>query len=91
VLDFGGGAAMDLFGTVVESGGVSPQVLLITGTGREDTATDKWVYQYQGYLLPAWAEGVGQVPAIAGTVVRTIPHGGGKAGLVASFVALKQQ
>lgn len=43
VLDFGGDAAMDLFGTIVPGGGVTPQVLLITGTGREGTATAKWV------------------------------------------------
>src|SRR2546421_2635398 len=58
VLDFGGGAAMDLFGTIIDGGGVNPQVLLITGTGREDTSTAKWVYQYQGYVVPDWAEGV---------------------------------
>jgi hypothetical protein len=90
VLDFGGGAAMDLFGTIVDGGGVAPQVLLITGTGREGTSTAKWVYQYQGYVVPDWAEGVNQVAAIVGTVIRTIPHGTGKAGVVASFVAVKQ-
>ena len=91
VLDFGGGAAMDLFGAIVEGAGVSPAALLITGTGREGTSTDKWVYQYQGYLVPDWAEGVNQTPAIVGTVIRTIPHGSGKAGVVVSFVAVKHQ
>ena len=90
MLEFGGDAVMDLFGTIVNGGGVSPQVLLITGTGREGTATAKWVYQYQGYVVPDWAEGVNQVPAIVGTVIRTIPHGAGKAGVVVSFVAVKQ-
>jgi len=33
---------------------------------------------------------VNQVAAIVGTVIRTIPHGTGKAGVVASFVAVKQ-
>jgi hypothetical protein len=90
VLDFGGGAAMDLFGTTVAGIGVGPPTLLITGTGREGTSTAKWVYQYQGYVVPDWAEGVGQVPVIVGTVVRTIPHGSGEAGVVASFIAVKQ-
>jgi hypothetical protein len=90
VLDFGGGAVMDLFGTAVAGQGVGPQVLQITGTGREGTSTAKWVYQYLGYVVPNWAEGVNQVPAIVGTVVRTIPHGDGEAGVVASFVAIKQ-
>lgn len=89
-LDFGAGAAMDLFGRVVDASGISPQVLVITGTGRENTSTAKWVYQYQGFVTPDWAEGVDQVPAIVGTVIRTIPHGSGPAGVVASFVLLKQ-
>lgn len=91
VLDFGGEAKMDLFGTVVNATGLSPQTLVITGTGREGTSTAKWVYQYQGYLVPDWAEGVDQVPAIVGTVIRTIPHGSGAAGVVASFILIKQK
>ena len=90
VLDFGGGSAMDLYGSVIQGGGVNPQVLLITGTGREGTSTAKWVYQYQGYVVPEWAEGVNQVPAIVGTAIRTIPHGSGQAGVVVSFIAVKQ-
>lgn len=90
VLDFGGGAAMDLFGTIVSGTAIAPDVLIITGTGREGTSTAKWVYQYQGYVVPNWPQGVNQVPAIVGTVVRTIPHGSGPAGVVASFVIVKQ-
>lgn len=89
VLDFGGGAAMDLFGEIVPGSGVGPEVLIVTGTGRENTSTAKWVYQYKGYVVPPWAEGVDQVPAIVGTVIRTIPHGDGAAGVVASFVSVK--
>jgi hypothetical protein len=90
VLDFGGGAAMVLFGSLVDGLGVNPPALLITGTGREGTSTAKWVYQYQGYIVPNWAEGVNQVPAIVGTVIRTIPHNGGAAGVVVSFIAVKR-
>ncbi len=90
VLDFGGGAAMDLSGVVVGGNAIAPQVLLITGTGREGTSTAKWVYQYQGYVVPDWPQGVDQVPAIVGTVVRTIAHGSGAAGVVVSFIAVKQ-
>jgi hypothetical protein len=90
VLDFGGGAAMDLFGEIVQGSGVSPGVLIITGTGRTGTSTDKWVYQYKGYVVPPWSEGVKQVPTIVGTVIRTIPHGTGTAGVVASFVIVKE-
>ena len=88
-LDFEGGAGMDLFGTIYQGSGINPEALLITGTGREGTPTAKWVYQYEGYVVPHWAEGVDQRPAIVGTVIRTIPHDGGRAGLVASFIAVK--
>ncbi len=89
VLDFGGGAGMDLYGEIVPSAGVSPEILIITGTGREGTSTDKWVYQYKGYVVPQWSEAVDQVPTIVGTVIRTIPHNGGKAGVTASFVIVR--
>lgn len=91
VLDFGSDAKMDLFGTVINALGLAPQTLVITGTGREGTSTAKWVYQYQGYVASEWAQGVDQVPAIVGTVVRTIPHGSGAAGVVVSFIAIKQK
>ncbi len=84
-------AQMDLFGAIINSPDLSPQTLIITGTGREGTSTAKWVYQYKGYLFPEWAEGVNQVPTIVGTVIRTIPHGSGAAGLVATFIAIKQK
>ncbi len=56
---------------------------------------EKWVYDYEGYLVPSWPNGVGQAPAIVGSVVRTIPHSGSQpgtvnpAGVVASFYAVK--
>jgi hypothetical protein len=89
-LDFGGGAGMDLYGEVIDGSGVSPAALIITGVGRTGTSTDKWVYQYKGYVVPPWAEGVDQVPAIVGTAIRTIPHGSGSAGVVVSFVMIRQ-
>ena len=95
-LDFGGGSGMDLYGEVVPGVGVNPEVLIITGTGREGTSTAKWVYQYVGYVVPAWPEGHNEVPAIVGTVIRTIPHQSGTpgklapAGVTASFVMLRQ-
>ena len=51
-----------------------------------------WVYDYQGYVAPAWPNGVDQRPAIVGTIVRTVTHSHGqaKAGVVASFIALRR-
>jgi hypothetical protein len=56
---------------------------------------EKWVYDYNGYLVPQWANGVNQRPAIVGSVIRTVPHSGGQpgsvapAGVVASFYAVR--
>ena len=53
---------------------------------------EPWIYAYIGYLVNAWPNGVGQVPAIVGSVIRVIPHSNGqaKAGYVASFIAVHQ-
>ena len=51
---------------------------------------DGWEYDYVGYMVWAWPNGVGQIPAIVGTVVRAKPHGQLEAGFVASFVATKE-
>ena len=62
------------------------------GTGTVDD--EPWVYDYTGWLIPAWPNGVGQVPAIVGSVIRTIPHSAGPgktapAGEVASVYAVR--
>jgi hypothetical protein len=50
------------------------------------------IYDYVGYLIPVWPNGVQQRPALVGSVVRTVPHNGGTApaGIVASWIALKR-
>jgi hypothetical protein len=61
---------------------------------------EQWIYDYDGYLVPAWPNGVQQVPAMVGSIVRTVPHsgsppkGGGAApvhpaGVVASWYAVR--
>jgi hypothetical protein len=56
---------------------------------------EEWTYDYEGYLVPHWPNGVGQRPAIVGSVIRTIPHSGGgtgtvsPAGVVGSFYAVR--
>jgi hypothetical protein len=56
---------------------------------------EQWIYDYEGYLVAHWPNGVQQRPAIVGSVIRTIPHSGSTpgsvapAGVVASFYAVK--
>lgn len=86
VFDFGEGMQMGIKGTVHFG---DPFQLRFQGRGIEGTSTADWVYDYNGYLVPDWMEGVNQVPSIVGSVIRTEPHGQAKAGVVASFIMLK--
>jgi hypothetical protein len=60
--------------------------------GRGIVKGEEWVYDYEGYVIRPWPNGVDQRPAFVGTVVRTVVHSQGKskAGVVASFIAVRQ-
>lgn len=72
----------------------SPMAVRFQGKGVVGAA--EWIYDYQGYLVPHWPNGVQQRPAMVGTIVRTIPHPGrskgvvNPAGVTASWYAVKQ-
>jgi hypothetical protein len=66
----------------------NPFAVRFQGNGDSD-GTKGWIYNYLGYLAPAWPDGVKAVPAIVGTVIRTVPHSGQPAGVVASFIAVR--
>ena len=56
----------------------------------EGPDAEGWVYDHVAYLVPAWANGVDQRPALVGSVVRTVAHGASPAGVVASWIAVKR-
>ena len=86
-IDWDGGG-LDLQGKVSdEDGAVSVE---ITGSGRTGTDTANWEYDYRAALAFQWPDGVNQVPAIVGTVIRAKPHNGAPAGVTASFIAVRQ-
>ncbi len=60
--------------------------------GRGDSpGIEDFVYDYVGYLVPVWPNGVDQRPALVGSVVRTEPHSGGaEPGFVASWIAVRR-
>jgi FtsP/CotA-like multicopper oxidase with cupredoxin domain len=60
--------------------------------GRGTIAGEEWVYDYLGYHVPTWENGVDQRPAIVGTIVRTKAHSGGNAtaGFVAQWIAVRR-
>lgn len=69
----------------------NPYTARFQGRGATE-GTKGWIYDYLGYLIPSWPDGVDQRPAIVGTVIRTVAHSEGKAkpGVVASFIAVKR-
>jgi len=58
-----------------------PYVVRFQGKGV--VGGEEWIYDYLGFVIPAWPNGVDQVPAMVGTIVRTIPHSGSGPGTVA--------
>jgi hypothetical protein len=81
-----GGGQLNLAGA---SSFGNPFAVRFQGVG-EEPPVEGWVYDYVGYLVPTWPNGVDQRPAIVGSVVRTVPHDGNPAGFVASWIAVKR-
>jgi hypothetical protein len=72
----------------------SPMQLRFQGKGI--VSGSEWVYDYIGWLVPAWpnSDGSKERSAIVGSIVRTVPHpssagGIAPAGVVASFYAVR--
>ncbi|MFW8606772.1 hypothetical protein [Rhizobium beringeri] len=86
-LDMGSDYVLDLTGSVVA---VEGGEVCIVGTGRSGTPTAGWEYDYHGTHAFTWPNGVNQVPAFVGSVIRAKPHNGSPAGYVASFIAVRQ-
>jgi hypothetical protein len=73
----------------------SPMQVRFQGKGLVDG--ELWVYDYIAWLVPAWpnSDSTLERTAMAGSVVRTVPHSSGSggvapAGVVASFYAVRQ-
>jgi hypothetical protein len=82
------GGGLDLQGKISQGDG--GPIVEIVGTGRYGTDTANWEYDYHGQLAYPWPNGINQIPAIVGSVIRAKPHGDNPAGVVASFIAVKQ-
>lgn len=87
-LNMGDIGGLTLFGS---AGYGNPFNVRFQGVGKDKgSASEGWVYDYIGWLVPLWPNGIDQRPAIVGSVVRTVQHGQAKPGKVASFVAVKR-
>jgi hypothetical protein len=91
-LIYGPGWELKLSGSI---GYGNPFTIQFQGKGLVGGA--EWIYNYVGYYIPNWVNGIDQRPAIVGTIVRVIPHPTGNtgqstapAGVVAQWIAVKQ-
>ena len=79
---------MDLTGTVTAW---APLTLHFTGRGRADSAIADFEYEYDCRVAQEWdAASPPQRPSLVGTVRRNKDHGTAKAGVTASFIAVKR-
>lgn len=81
----GTGWSLDLDGTVTTG---DPTKIRFQGRG--EISGELWVYDYIGFLVSDWPNGIDQVDAVVGTIIRTEPHGTARAGFVASWYAVRQ-
>lgn len=88
VLDMGTGFALKLEGKLSSSNGST--TFYIEGKGIPGTSTANWEYDYQGYVVPKWKNGINQKDTCVGSVIRSKPHGAAKAGDTASFYLVRQ-
>lgn len=88
-LSFGGDAIMDLLGSFEPGSAGAPAVINARGAGRPGSPIADFRYDYIFYAVPDWPDGVGQVQALVGTVVRAADHGNAKKGAVASTVTVR--
>jgi hypothetical protein len=63
--------------------------------GKGVVGGEEWIYDYIGYVIRPWPNGVDQRMAMVGSIVRTIPHSSGNggtapAGVVCSWIAVRQ-
>jgi hypothetical protein len=83
--------SMDIDGRAASG---SPLAVTFTGRGQPGSPIADFHYEYDGFVLRHWENGIGQRLTVAGTVLRAADHGSGaslaRAGQTASFLAVKR-
>lgn len=88
LLDMGEGYALNLKGKLTTTDGAT--TFYIQGDGVANSNTNNWEYDYQGYTVPKWVNGIKQLDACVGGVIRSKPHDTSPAGYTASFYMVRQ-
>jgi hypothetical protein len=85
----GGDFPLDLRGWIQPGVGDEPSSFGIVGTGRPGTNTEGREYYYEGHLTRNWPNGINQVPALVGSLIRGKPNPESP-GRSLPFIAVKQ-
>lgn len=85
-LDFGSNYGLDISGTFDPN----TNALNLRGSGRANTPTSGWVYDYKATLAPRFKDAINQKTVLLGTVMRVVPHGSGIAGHTSSFMMIRE-
>lgn len=83
-LDMGGGYLLNLKGQLIRQNNEITSIR-IQGEGIKSTPTEGWRYDYEGFIIPKWPNGIDQSFVISGSVIRIKDHGSAKAGYVGTF------
>jgi hypothetical protein len=63
----------------------------LIGTGTAALGTPGWQYDYKGYIVPKWINGVKQADVLVGSTMRAKPHNGAPAGVVATTYMVRRK
>jgi hypothetical protein len=88
ILDMGDFGKLNLHGKTINDN--HSITFNFQGDGIPNTNTNGWQYNYHGYVVPKWINGIKQVEACVGSVIRSKDHGNSKAGKTASFYMNRQ-
>lgn len=89
ILDMGSNYKLNLTGELKRRDNEINEIIL-EGKGIDGSPTAGWRYDYQGFTIPDWPNGVDQAFVITGSVIRVTDHGNAKAGFVSTFYMVKQ-
>lgn len=62
----------------------------LQGDGVPNSNTNGWQYNYRGFVIRKWENGINQLDACVGSVIRSKDHSRAKAGKTASFYMVKK-
>jgi hypothetical protein len=63
----------------------------LIGTGTAALGTPGWQYDYKGYIMPKWTNGIKQADVLIGSTIRAKPHDGAPAGVVATTYMVRRK